>query len=167
MGIFDDILEEEKRPEETPRPQGLFDDIVGAEEKPQAETPQEATPVSAPKAVGLFDDIIGSEGGGQIRPMTEYAEAPSDDSSFAGALGRGAARSAIPTGAGIVGGALTGAAIGAAMTGPAAPVGAAIGGLAGGVLASMGAEALQEYGMDKMLSPETKKAIDDQFKKDA
>ena len=167
MGIFDDILEEKERPEETPRPQGLFDDIVGAEEKPQAETPQEATPVSAPKAVGLFDDIIGSEGGGQIRPMTEYAEAPSDDSSFAGALGRGAARSAIPTGAGIVGGALTGAAIGAAMTGPAAPVGAAIGGLAGGVLASMGAEALQEYGMDKMLSPETKKAIDDQFKKDA
>ena len=167
MGIFDDILEEKKRPEETPRPQGLFDDIVGAEETPQAPTPQEATPVSAPKAVGLFDDIIGSEGGGQIRPMTEYAEAPSDDSSFAGALGRGAARSAIPTGAGIVGGALTGAAIGAAMTGPAAPVGAAIGGLAGGVLASMGAEALQEYGMDKMLSPETKKAIDDQFKKDA
>ena len=167
MGIFDDILEEKKRPEETPRPQGLFDDIVGAQETPQAPTPQEATPVSAPKAVGLFDDIVGSEGGGQIRPMTEYAEAPSDDSSFVGALGRGAARSAIPTGAGIVGGALTGAAIGAAMTGPAAPVGAAIGGLAGGVLASMGAEALQEYGMDKMLSPETKKAIDDQFKKDA
>jgi hypothetical protein len=167
VGIFDDILEEKKRPEETPRPQGLFDDIVGAQETPQAPTPQEATPVSAPKAVGLFDDIVGSEGGGQIRPMTEYAEAPSDDSSFAGALGRGAARSAIPTGAGIVGGALTGAAIGAAMTGPAAPVGAAIGGLAGGVLASMGAEALQEYGMDKMLSPETKRAIDDQFKKDA
>ena len=167
MGIFDDILEEKKRPEETPRPQGLFDDIVGAEEKPQVETPQAEAPVAPQKAVGLFDDIIGSEGGGQIRPMTEYAEAPSDDSSFAGALGRGAARSAIPTGAGIVGGALTGAAIGAAMTGPAAPVGAAIGGLAGGVLASMGAEALQEYGMDKMLSPETKKAIDDQFKKDA
>lgn len=169
MGLFDDIVgpEEKKRPEETPRPQGLFDDIVGPEQKPQAETPQETTPVSAPKAVGLFDDIVGSEGGGELRPMTEYAEAPSDDSSFAGALGRGAARSAIPTGAGIVGGALTGAAIGAAMTGPAAPVGAAIGGLAGGVLASMGAEALQEYGMDKMLSPETKKAIDDQFKKDA
>ena len=169
MGLFDDIVgpEEKKRPEETPRPQGLFDDIVGAEEKPQAPTPQEATPVSAPKAVGLFDDIVGSEGGGQLRPMTEYAEAPTDNSSFAGALGRGAARSAIPTGAGIVGGALSGAAIGAVMTGPAAPVGAAIGGLAGGVLASMGAEALQEYGMDKMLSPETKKAIDDQFKKDA
>lgn len=167
MGIFDDILEEKKRPEETPRPQGLFDDIVGAEEKPQAETPQAGAPVGQQKAVGLFDDIIGSEGGGQIRPMTEYAEAPSDDSSFVGALGRGAARSAIPTGAGIVGGALAGAATGALLTGPAAPVGAAIGGLAGGVLASMGAEALQEYGMDKMLSPETKKAIDDQFKKDA
>jgi len=264
VGIFDDILEEKKRPEETPRPQGLFDDIVGPQETPQAPTPQEATPVVQAQAsgtvlakeqeasfqkwketlpsrlqsesdydlkgfwlenpnwspndpdahmtdkfklpnhplfsveskyykegmksgywkgdeyvpikegevaprpsLGLFDDIVGSEGGGQLRPMTEYAEAPSDDSSFVGALGRGAARSAIPTGAGIVGGALTGAAIGAAMTGPAAPVGAAIGGLAGGVLASMGAEALQEYGMDKMLSPETKKAIDDQFKKDA
>jgi len=168
VGLFDDILGENKRPDETPRPQGLFDDIVGAEEQPQAKTPQEATPVAPQKAVGIFDDIVGSdEVGGQIRPMTEYAEAPSNNSSFAGALGRGAARSAIPTGAGIVGGALTGAAIGAVMTGPAAPVGAAIGGLAGGVLASMGAEALQEYGMDKMLSPETKSAIDDQFRKDA
>lgn len=168
MGLFDDILGENKRPDETPKPQGLFDDIVGAEEQPQAKTPQEATPVAPQKAVGIFDDIVGSdEVGGQIRPMTEYAEAPSNNSSFAGALGRGAARSAIPTGAGIVGGALTGAAIGAVMTGPAAPVGAAIGGLAGGVLASMGAEALQEYGMDKMLSPETKSAIDDQFRKDA
>lgn len=168
MGLFDDILGENKRPEETPRPQGLFDDIIGAEEQPQAKTPQVEAPIAPQKAVGLFDDIVGSEEvGGQIRPMTEYAEAPSNNSSFAGALGRGAARSAIPTGAGIVGGALTGAAIGAVMTGPAAPVGAAIGGLAGGVLASMGAEALQEYGMDKMFSPETKSAIDDQFRKDA
>ena len=169
MGLFDDIVgsEEKKRPEETPRPQGLFDDIVGAEEKPQAKAPQAKAPVSSQKAVGLFDDIVGSEGGGQIRPMTEYAEAPSNDSSFVGALGRGAARSAIPTGAGIVGGALAGAATGALLTGPAAPVGAAIGGLAGGVLASMGAEALQEYGMDKILSPETKQAVDEQFRKDA
>lgn len=169
MGIFDDILEEKKRPEETPKPQGLFDDIVGAEEnpQPQPQAKQEATPVVEPKAVGIFDDIVGSGGGGELRPMTEYQEPRKDDSTFVGALGRGAARSAIPTGAGIVGGALSGAAIGAVMTGPAAPVGAAIGGLAGGVLASMGAEALQEYGMDKILSPETKKAIDDQFKKDA
>jgi hypothetical protein len=169
VGLFDDIVgsEEKKRPEETPRPQGLFDDIVGAEEKPQAKAPQAKAPVSSQKAVGLFDDIVGSEGGGQIRPMTEYAEAPSNDSSFVGALGRGAARSAIPTGAGIVGGALAGAATGALLTGPAAPVGAAIGGLAGGVLASMGAEALQEYGMDKILSPETKQAVDEQFRKDA
>jgi len=170
VGIFDDILEEQKRPEEAPRPQGLFDDIVGAEEKPQAEAPQVESPIASQKSVGLFDDIVGSNevvGRGVLLPMDEAQTPPSDDSSFVGALGRGAARSAIPTGAGIVGGALTGAAVGAAMTGPAAPVGAAIGGLAGGVLASMGAEALQEYGMDKMLSPETKKAIDDQFKKDA
>lgn len=170
MGYFDDILEENKRPEETPRPQGLFDDIVGAEEQPQAKTPQEATPLAPQKAVGIFDDIVGSDevsGSGVLLPMDESQTASSNNSSFAGALGRGAARSAIPTGAGIMGGALTGAAIGAVMTGPAAPVGAAIGGLAGGVLASMGAEALQEYGMDKMLSTETKQAIDDQFKKDA
>lgn len=170
MGLFDDILGENKRPDETPRPQGLFDDIVGAEDKPQAETPQAKAPIASQKSVGLFDDIVGSNevgGRGVLLPMDEAQTPPSDDSSFVGALGRGAARSAIPTGAGIVGGALTGAAVGAAMTGPAAPVGAAIGGLAGGVLASMGAEALQEYGMDKMLSPETKSAIDDQFKKDA
>ena len=167
MGLFDDILEEKKRPEEAPRPQaGIFDDILAESTPP---TREEAQPEQAPqaKATGLFDDIIGSEGGGQIRPMTEYAEAPSNDSSFVGALGRGAARSAIPTGAGIVGGALTGAATGAFLTGPAAPVGAAIGGLFGGVLASMGAEALQEYGMDKILSPETKQAVDEQFRKDA
>ena len=165
MGLFDDILEEKKRPEETPRPQaGLFDDILAESTPP---TNPDSQPIQAPqaKSTGLFDDIL-SEGGAGIRPMTEY-ERPSDDSSFIGALGRGAARSAIPTGAGIVGGALTGAAVGAAMTGPAAPVGAAIGGLAGGILASMGAEALQEYGMDKILSPETKQAIDEQFRKDA
>lgn len=167
MGLFDDILEEKKRPEEAPRPQaGIFDDILAESTPP---TNEEAQPEQAPqaKATGLFDDIVGSEGGGQIRPMTEYAEAPSNDSSFIGALGRGAARSAIPTGAGIVGGALAGAATGALLTGPAAPVGAAIGGLAGGVLASMGAEALQEYGMDRILSPETKQAVDEQFRKDA
>ena len=167
MGLFDDILEEKKRPEEAPRPQaGIFDDILAESTPP---TREEAQPEQAPqaKATGLFDDIVGSEGNGRLRPMTEYAEAPSNDSSFVGALGRGAARSAIPTGAGIVGGALAGAATGAFLTGPAAPVGAAIGGLLGGVLASIGAEALQEYGMDKILSPETKQAIDEQFKKDA
>jgi len=95
VGLFDDILEEKKRPEASPRPQvGLFDDII-AEPTSNAQ----AQPFQASKPSGIFDDIIGKES-----PQP-------DDSSFVGALGRGAARSAIPTGAGIVGGALAGAAI--------------------------------------------------------
>jgi len=91
----------------------------------------------------------------------------SDDPSFLGALGRGAIRSAFPTAAGIAGGAATGAAIGAVATGPAAVVGAPIGGLLGGLLFAFGAEKLQDYSIDKIVSPETKKAIDEQFAKDA
>lgn len=168
MGLFDDILEEKKRPEASSRPQvGIFDDILS--EPVKAQEANQSASATPQKPAGLFDDIIGEQKSGGLAPMTEYQrpEPASDDPSFIGALGRGAARSAIPTGAGIVGGALTGAATGALLTGPAAPVGAAIGGLAGGILASMGAEALQEYGMDKILSPETKQAVDEQFKKDA
>ncbi|NDG03056.1 MAG: hypothetical protein EB119_07665, partial [Synechococcaceae bacterium WBB_34_004] len=104
-----------------------------------------------------------------LQPMSEYQrpDPANDDPTFVGALGRGAIRSALPTAAGIATGAATGAAIGAVATGPFAPAGAAIGGLALGMAAAFGAEKLQDYGLEKIVSPETKKAIDEQFAKDA
>jgi hypothetical protein len=104
-----------------------------------------------------------------LQPMSEYQrpDPANDDPTFVGALGRGAIRSALPTAAGIATGAATGAAIGAVATGPFAPAGAAIGGLAFGMAAAFGAEKLQDYGLEKIVSPETKKAIDEQFAKDA
>ncbi|NDC55447.1 MAG: hypothetical protein EBZ69_01270, partial [Alphaproteobacteria bacterium] len=104
-----------------------------------------------------------------LQPMSEYQrpDPANDDPTFVGALGRGAIRSALPTAAGIATGAATGAAIGAVATGPFAPAGAAIGGLALGMAAAFGAEKLQDYGLEKIVSPETKQAIDEQFAKDA
>lgn len=142
-------------------------DVVRVEEKPDNSG---FIPDQEPK-IFMQDNAQGQPQGGGLRPMSEYQVEDQStvfgDPSFAGALGRGAARSAIPTVAGIAGGAATGAALGAVLSGPLAPAGALIGGIAGGILASYGAEKLQDYALEKILSPETKTAIDKQFARDS
>lgn len=189
MSIYDQILEEEKRLLEKERPQAEPDPyqaILDEEAKSIAKA-KPYQPITGTTKVqeqpsntnqDPYETILAEESKQGLQPMSEYQrpEQPSqsEDPSFLGALGRGAARSAIPTAAGIAGGAATGAGAGALIgtfAGPAAPIavpaGALIGGLIGGIGAAYGAERLQDFALDKFLAPETKKAIDEQFSKDA